>query len=180
MSECLLDDRAILAVSGEDAETLLNRLFTNSMLAMAQGTARYAALLSPQGKLEYDFLVVKRDDGFWIDCVGEQAQALARKLTMFRLRSKAPIATRAMMDSATGSLLKMRRWRPSGRMAPPTKRIGSRSACRKAASISCMAIRSCTTPISTFCTASISTRAATSARRSCPASIIASRRASAS
>ena len=94
MSECLLDDRAVLVVSGEDAETLLNRLVTNSMLGMAQGTARYAALLSPQGKLEYDFLVVKRDGAFWIDCVREQATALTRKLTMFRLRSKATISVR--------------------------------------------------------------------------------------
>ena len=91
MSECLLKDRAIVVVSGEDAETLLNRLLTNSMLAMTQGSARYAALLSPQGKLEFDFLVVKRDGAFWIDCLREQAAPLAHKLTMFRLRSKATI-----------------------------------------------------------------------------------------
>ena len=94
MSECLLDDRGIVAVSGEDAETLLNRLVTNSMLGMKLGAARYAALLSPQGKLEFDFLVVKRGDAFWIDCVREQAAALTRKLNMFRLRSKATIIAR--------------------------------------------------------------------------------------
>ena len=94
MTECLLDDRAIIAVAGEDAEGLLNRLVTNSMLGMRPGAARYAALLSPQGKLDYDFLVVRQGDAFWIDCVREQAAALARKLAMFRLRAKATIAVR--------------------------------------------------------------------------------------
>ena len=92
LNPCRLTDRAILAVSGEDAETLLNRLFTNSMLGMASGSARYAALLSPQGKLDFDFIVVKRPDGFWIDVSSDQAAALAKKLTQFRLRSKATIA----------------------------------------------------------------------------------------
>ena len=94
MTRCLLDDRAIIAVSGEDAETLLNRLFTNSMLEIAPGSGRYAALLSPQGKLEFDFFVARRADAFWIDCVKAQAAALARKLTLFRLRAKAKITPR--------------------------------------------------------------------------------------
>lgn len=89
-----LPDRAILAVAGDDAEGLLNRLFTNSMLGMAPGTARYAALLSPQGKLLFDFLVYRRQDGFWLDVPIAQAAELAKKLTMFKLRAKATIATR--------------------------------------------------------------------------------------
>ena len=92
MSVSLLPDRAILAVTGEDAEGLLNRLFTKSVLGMADGSARYAALLSPQGKLLVDFFVVKRPDGFWIDVSRELAPELAKKLTMFKLRSKVGIA----------------------------------------------------------------------------------------
>ena len=73
MVTSLLPDRAIISVTGEEAEGLLNRLFTNSMLEMAPQEARYAALLSPQGKLLFDFLVYRRDDGFWIDCRRDQA-----------------------------------------------------------------------------------------------------------
>ena len=95
MSSCLLPDRGIVAVSGEDAETLLNRLFTNSMRDMAPGTARYAALLSPQGKLLFDFFVFRRPDAFWIDCVRDHAPDLARRLTMFKLRSTVTIEDRS-------------------------------------------------------------------------------------
>ncbi len=92
MSTCVLHDRAIVAVSGDDAEGFLNRLFTNNMLAMRSGEARYAALLSPQGKLLFDFLVVRRPGAFWIDCRREQAAAFARKLETVKLRAKVVIA----------------------------------------------------------------------------------------
>ncbi len=95
MSTCVLHDRVVIAVSGDDAEGFLNRLLTNSMLAMRIDEARYAALLSPQGKLLFDFLVVRRPEGFWIDCRREQAADLARRLTMFKLRAKVAIADRS-------------------------------------------------------------------------------------
>ena len=60
MPHCLLPDRAVVAVAGEDAESLLNRLVTKSVLGMHGNDARYAALLSPQGKLLFDFLVYRR------------------------------------------------------------------------------------------------------------------------
>ena len=95
MSTCVLHDRAILAISGDDAEGFLNRLLTNSMLVMRVDEARYAALLSPQGKVLFDFLVVRRPEGFWIDCRREQAADLARRLTLFKLRAKVAIADRS-------------------------------------------------------------------------------------
>ena len=92
MTRCLLADRALIAVSGDDAESFLNRMFTNSVLDMPAGGARFAGLLSPQGKLLFDFFVVKQSDGFLIDCARDQAADLAKKLTMFRLRAKVVIA----------------------------------------------------------------------------------------
>ena len=91
MIGCLLADRGIVAVSGDDAESLLNRLFTKNMLDMRAGSARYAALLSPQGKLLIDFLVYRRPDGFWLDVAKTQAADLAKKLTLFKLRAKVTI-----------------------------------------------------------------------------------------
>ena len=91
MPRSLLPDRAIVAVTGDDAESLLNRLVTNSVLGMAPNEARYAALLSPQGKLLFDFLVYRRPHGFWLDAPVDRAGELARKLTLFKLRAKVTI-----------------------------------------------------------------------------------------
>ena len=95
MTRCLLADRGVIAVSGDDAESFLNRLFTNSVLDMPAGIARFAGLLSPQGKLLFDFFVVKQADGFLIDCQRHHAAELAKKLTMFRLRAKVVITDRS-------------------------------------------------------------------------------------
>jgi folate-binding protein YgfZ len=95
MTHSLLPDRGVIAVTGEDAESFLNRMFTNSVLGMQPGSARFAALLSPQGKLLFDFFVLRQADGFLLDCVREQAAELAKKLTMFKLRAKAAISDRS-------------------------------------------------------------------------------------
>lgn len=95
MGPYALEGRGIVSVAGEDAEALLNRLFTNNVLHMDNGAARYAALLSPQGKILYDFFVFKRPDAFWIDCQRAHSAELTRKMTMFRLRAKATIEDRS-------------------------------------------------------------------------------------
>lgn len=92
VNNCVLPDRAILLVEGDEAEALLNRLVTRNVAGMVEGEARYAALLSPQGKLAVDFLVYRRADGFLLDCPASEAEALAKKLTLFKLRAKAGIA----------------------------------------------------------------------------------------
>ncbi len=101
MESCRLIDRGIVAVSGEDAEGFLNRLVTNSVLGMGAGDSRYAALLSPQGKLLFDFLVYARPGGFWLDVARTQVPDLARKLVMFKLRAK--VAIEAQNDLAVAA-----------------------------------------------------------------------------
>ncbi len=85
----------MVALVGEDAEPFLNRMVTNNVLAMRRGEARFAALLSPQGKLLFDFLVVRDTDGFLLDCVADQAADLAKKLSMFKMRAKVTISDRS-------------------------------------------------------------------------------------
>lgn len=82
-------------VAGDDAESFLQGLLTNSALAMTPGEIRYAALLTPQGKIIADMLLTKAADGFLIDCDAGISAALAKRLGMFRLRAKVEIAVRA-------------------------------------------------------------------------------------
>ena len=57
MGGVLLADRGVVEVRGPEAAALLQRLFTNDVTGLAAGEARYAALLTPQGKILVDFLV---------------------------------------------------------------------------------------------------------------------------
>ena len=100
METAFLDDRGIVEVEGPDARALLHRLVTSDVAGLSRGEARYAALLSPQGKIAADFLVLDDTpeggpDRFLLDVPAIQAPDLARKLTLYRLRAAVRIADRS-------------------------------------------------------------------------------------
>lgn len=86
-----LDDRAVLKLEGPDADRLLQGILTNDIGKLTPERALYAALLTPQGKLLFDFFLARRGDAILIDCPAVDREALLRKLTLYRLRSKVDI-----------------------------------------------------------------------------------------
>jgi len=92
----LLADRGVVRVAGEDATSFLQGLLTNDVERLAIGEARYAGLLTPQGKILFDMLVVRvrADTGaaYLIDCAALQAVDLAKRLGLYKLRAKVAIA----------------------------------------------------------------------------------------
>ncbi len=87
-----LDDRALLRVEGPDARDLLQGLVSNDLGRLAPGRALYAALLTPQGKYLFDFVLL--DDGrgaVLVDVERARAAELRQRLLMYRLRAKAEI-----------------------------------------------------------------------------------------
>ena len=89
-----LTDRGAVSVVGPDAEKLLQGLVTND-LPQAAGEATFAGLLSPQGKILFDFFIVRTADGFLLDVARDKAAELAKRLTLYRLRSNVQIADRS-------------------------------------------------------------------------------------
>lgn len=87
--------RGVIEIAGEDRAAFLQGLVTNDMTDMAEGEARYAALLTPQGKYLFDFLVVAAADRFLLDCEAVRAADLLRRLTMYKLRAKVTLADRS-------------------------------------------------------------------------------------
>ena len=92
----MLEDRGVLSVSGEDATSFLQGLLTNDVERLAPSEARYAALLTPQGKILFDMIVVRTAGGeepsYLIDCTAAQAADLAKRLGFYKLRAKVAIA----------------------------------------------------------------------------------------
>ena len=86
-----LTDRGILNVAGDDAESFLQNVVTSDVTGLAEGSATYAGLLTPQGKLLFDFFVLKVPGGYVIDCALSQRPQLLQRLTMYKLRSKVTI-----------------------------------------------------------------------------------------
>jgi len=88
----LLADRGVVRVSGTDAEKLLQGIITNDMDLLASQPALHAALLIPQGKILFEFFVVKAGDGFLLDTARDRAADLAKRLNLYKLRAKVAIA----------------------------------------------------------------------------------------
>jgi folate-binding protein YgfZ len=83
-----LASRALIAVAGADWRGFLQGLLTQDVETLAPGEARFAALLTPQGRLLYDLFLIGREDGCWLDCQAGARAALLQRLTIYRLRAK--------------------------------------------------------------------------------------------
>jgi tRNA-modifying protein YgfZ len=92
MKATLLPDRGVVKVAGEDARKFLNGLVTADMGKVAPGHARFAALLTPQGKIIVDFIMAEAEPpdggGFFLDCPRALAPALVERLSFYKLRAK--------------------------------------------------------------------------------------------
>lgn len=87
----ILNDRGAVAVRGADAVTFLDNLVTNSLNGLDEGGARFAALLTPQGKILFEFFAVRTAAGFLLDVRRDKAADLVKRLTLYRLRAKVEI-----------------------------------------------------------------------------------------
>lgn len=102
MTAILLEDRSIVAVSGPEARPFLQGLITNDIEKLAPRHAIYAALLTPQGKILFDFLIAEGDAAILIDCARESRDALVKRLRMYRLRAKVEIEARDQLAVLVG------------------------------------------------------------------------------
>ena len=91
-------DRAVLGLEGVEAENFLHNLVTADVLGLAEGQARYTALLTSQGKILFDFFVLKIVDGYLLDCAASQLEELIKRLMFYRLRAKVTIAERRDLE----------------------------------------------------------------------------------
>ena len=93
MPSITLSGRAFLRLSGKDAETFLQSLITTNLPDLPEGEIRPGALLTPQGKILFDFLIRRDGAGaFLIETTQDQRDALLKRLTMYKLRAAVDLA----------------------------------------------------------------------------------------
>jgi tRNA-modifying protein YgfZ len=109
----LLPNRALLRLSGEDVRAFLQGLVTQDMALVTPATPQWGGLLTAQGKALFDFILWADNDAILIDCEADQREALARRLTLYRLRR--PIA----IEPVQGGV----HWAPTGAQGVPDPRL---------------------------------------------------------
>ncbi len=94
-------ERTVLRMKGADVRDVLQNVVTNDIARLAPGGAVYAALLTPQGKYLFDFLLLEGPDGaLLIDCAADRAEALAQRLRMYCMRRDARVTGEAGLGVA--------------------------------------------------------------------------------
>lgn len=96
MTYTTLHNRAIIRLSPtedqENVRTFLQGLVTQDTNLVQENAPIWTALLSPQGKVLFEFLLWADGDDILIDCEAEAADALVKRLSLYRLRRKIAIA----------------------------------------------------------------------------------------
>jgi folate-binding Fe-S cluster repair protein YgfZ len=92
MKAALLPDRGVVKVTGDGARSFLNGLFTADIGKMTPDAPRFAALLTPQGKIILDAIVVEAEPsdggGFFLDVPRALAKTCVDRLDFYKLRAK--------------------------------------------------------------------------------------------
>ena len=124
----LLADRGVVSVTGPDAREFLDNLITNDMALLDGATAIHAGLLTPQGKILFEFFVVRTEAGYLLETSLDQTAALAKRLAMYKLRARVDVKDAAGEVVVAASIGDVRA-RPQGAIAfvdPRSDRLGDR------------------------------------------------------
>ena len=87
----ILEDRAIIYINGLDAKDFLQNLISNDINKVSENSSCFASLFTPQGKVLYEFIVIKHKSGYFIDCEKNQSKDLFNQLNLYKIRSKVEI-----------------------------------------------------------------------------------------
>jgi folate-binding protein YgfZ len=87
-----LDSRALVRVAGPEAKSFLHNLLTQDVETLTPGEIRFAAMLSPPGRLLFDLFLWGEDGAVVLDVAAERRDSLIQRLSMYRLRAQVEIA----------------------------------------------------------------------------------------
>jgi len=87
-----LSRRGVVAVGGADGRKFLDDLITSDIERTAGGGTAYGGLLTPQGKILFDFLVFADGERFLFDLPRKLVADFIKRLSFYRLRARVDIA----------------------------------------------------------------------------------------
>ena len=83
-----LPDRGVIAVTGADALPWLDNLVSADLNSLATKPLIFSGLLSPQGKVLFEFFVTKSADGLLLETEHTALEGLMKRIRLYKLRAK--------------------------------------------------------------------------------------------
>lgn len=88
-----LQHLGVIRAEGEDAATFLQGQLSHDVLLLPAGQARLAAFLSAKGRMQANFIVIKRSaTEFWLITSRDVLASTLKRLSMFVLRAKCKLS----------------------------------------------------------------------------------------
>lgn len=91
----LRPDRGVVEIGGAEAPQFLHGLVTATVKALAQGEASFGALLTPQGKILFDFFLIRQGDGYLVEIARALIPDFLKRLSFYRLRAAVTLVDRS-------------------------------------------------------------------------------------
>ena len=91
-----ITDRTALKVCGPESEAFLQSILSNDMTALTPGQSVYSLLLTPQGKVLFDLIVWRLEDGFMIEVEKTRSTELEKKFKLYKLRADVNISLESL------------------------------------------------------------------------------------
>ncbi|MCM0021409.1 MAG: folate-binding protein, partial [Tagaea sp.] len=89
-----LPGRAVLEIAGADRATFLQGLVSSDATRIAPARALHAGFLTAQGRFLHEFHMAALDEAILLDVEAARLDDLAKRLKLYKLRSKVTIAAR--------------------------------------------------------------------------------------
>ncbi len=83
-----LKQRSFIELAGEDRRAFLQGLVSADVMRLTPSQALFGAMLTAQGKFMFDFFLIEQGDVFLLEVEAERAEAMLKRLSMYKLRSK--------------------------------------------------------------------------------------------
>ncbi len=83
-----LEHRGLLRIGGADRIDFLQGIVSNDVTRVSPTQSLWSAFLTPQGKFLHEFFLVAEGDSLLLDCEAARSADLARRLKLYKLRSK--------------------------------------------------------------------------------------------
>lgn len=87
--------RDIIIITGLDAESFLQKIVTADISSLPPFIAQPCALLNPQGKIMFSFLISRCEEQFLINIVSNYTENFIKRLSLYRLHNKVTISKAA-------------------------------------------------------------------------------------
>ena len=82
----ILNNRSVIKISGKDSLLFLNNIISSNLEKINNTDMLTTTLLSPQGKILFDFFILKNENYYLIECSKKQLDDLINKFKLYSLR----------------------------------------------------------------------------------------------